>query len=80
MRLGLQGSEQRLGGQLGIGYQRQLRQVVTHGLVRIDIDAQQATRDLEATLEGHVIIGFSQFSTDRQHHVRFSHQLSSSRQ
>ncbi|MNT50438.1 hypothetical protein D3C72_1873580 [compost metagenome] len=74
LRLGLQGTEQRLGGQFGIGYQRQLRQIIAHGLVRVDVNAQQTARDLEASLEGHVIIGFGQFGADRQHHVSLGHQ------
>ncbi|MNN44191.1 hypothetical protein D3C81_1584690 [compost metagenome] len=76
----MQGIEQCLCCQLGIGYQRQLRQVIAHGLVRIDVDAQQAARDLEAALEGHVIIGFGQFSADRQYHVGLGHQRPRGRQ
>ncbi|MND92198.1 hypothetical protein D3C80_843450 [compost metagenome] len=74
LRLGLQGTEQRFGCQLGIGHQRQLRQIIAHGLVRVDVNAQQTARDLEASLEGHVIIGFGQFGADRQHHVSLGHQ------
>ncbi|MNV82761.1 hypothetical protein D3C71_1765150 [compost metagenome] len=76
----MQGSEQGLGGLLGIGHQRQLGQVVAHGLVRIDVDAQQAAGDFKATFEGHVIVSFGKLGTNRQNHIRFGHQLTGCRQ
>ena len=80
LRLRLQGCEQRLGGLLGIGHQRQLGQVVTHRLVRVDIDAQQAAGDLEAALERHVVIGLGQLGADGQHHIGLGDQRTGSRQ
>ncbi|VVN36711.1 hypothetical protein PS655_06065 [Pseudomonas fluorescens] len=56
--------QQGLRGIARIGHQRQVRRVVTHGLVGVDIDAQQFAGNLETASEGHVVIGLGQFSAD----------------
>ncbi|MNH10811.1 hypothetical protein D3C79_703010 [compost metagenome] len=69
-----QGDQQGLGSEGRIRDQGDLRRVVAHGLVGVDIDAQQLTGDLETTLEGHVVVGLGKLGTDRQHHIGFGDQ------
>ncbi|MNX90543.1 hypothetical protein D3C86_1225980 [compost metagenome] len=71
-----QGTEQSLGGVARVGHQCHVRRVVAHGLVRVDIDAQQLARNFEATGEGHVVVGLGQFSADGQYHVGLGDQRS----
>ncbi|MNP03367.1 hypothetical protein D3C76_952500 [compost metagenome] len=72
-----QGSQQGLGGDVGVGHQRQFRRVVAYGLVGVDINAQQGTGDIEAAGEGHVVVGFGQLGANGQHHVGFANQFTS---
>ena len=57
-----------------ISDQCDVRRVVAHGLIGIDVDAQQLAGNLEAAGEGHVVIGLGQLGADRQHHVGFGNQ------
>ena len=57
-----------------------MRRVVAHGLIGIDVDAQQLAGNLEAAGEGHVVIGLGQLGADRQHHVGFSDQCAGGNQ
>ena len=66
--------QQSFGSQLRIGHQGQCWRVIAHGLIGVDINAQQGAGDLKASGKGHVVIGFGQFGANRQHHVGLSHQ------
>ncbi|MNM50463.1 hypothetical protein D3C81_615030 [compost metagenome] len=51
-----------------------MRRVIAHGLVRVDIDAQQLAGNLETTGEGDVVVGLGQLGADGQNHVGFGDQ------
>ena len=73
-RLAVDFGKQGLGGNARIGHQCHLGRVVSYGLVRVDIDAQQRSGNVETAGEGDVVVGLRQLGADRQYHVSFSHQ------